>query len=114
MGPAGVPYAADHLLPPSLTLADVVSLAQSLSDSGLTPERTAAQSPRWTGLLSDRETQVLGLLACGQSNAEIASELVLSVRTVEKHVANVYAKIAARGRADTATYALRHGFLNTT
>jgi len=33
------------------------------------------------------------------------------VRTVEKHVASVYAKIGARGRADAATYALRHGLL---
>jgi DNA-binding NarL/FixJ family response regulator len=38
-------------------------------------------------------------------------ELVLSVRTVEKHVANIYTKIGARGRADAATYALRHGLL---
>jgi DNA-binding CsgD family transcriptional regulator len=36
---------------------------------------------------------------------------IASLRTVEKHVANVYAKIGARGRAGAATYALRHGFL---
>ena len=36
------------------------------------------------------------------------------MRTVEKQVANIYAKIGARGRADAATYALRHGLLPTT
>ena len=52
---------------------------------------------------------MLGLLAAGCSNREIASALTLSVRTVEKHVAHVYNKIGARGRTDAATYAVRHG-----
>jgi DNA-binding NarL/FixJ family response regulator len=54
---------------------------------------------------------VLRLVAAGKSNKEVAGDLVLSVRTVEKHVAGVYAKTGARGRADAATYALRHGLL---
>ena len=40
------------------------------------------------------------LVAIGESNRQIAKELVLSVRTVERHVTNIYAKIYARGRAD--------------
>jgi DNA-binding NarL/FixJ family response regulator len=58
--------------------------------------------------LTARELEVLRLVASGRSNREIATDLVLSVRTVEKHIASIYAKIGARGRADAATYALRH------
>src|SRR5262249_38242560 len=50
------------------------------------------------GSLSKRELEVVGLLARGRSNDEIAHELVLSVRTVERHVANAYAKIGVSGR----------------
>ena len=58
--------------------------------------------------LSHREVEVLQLLSTGRSNAEIAEQLVLSVRTVERHITNLYAKIAARGRADATAYAMRH------
>src|SRR5262249_9655162 len=61
--------------------------------------------------LSAREVEVLRCVAAGQSNREIAVALTLSVRTVEKHIANIYTKIGARGRADAATYAIRHGLL---
>ena len=45
----------------------------------------------------------------GDSNAEIAASLGISVNTVERHVSNVYRKIDARGRADATAWALRHG-----
>jgi DNA-binding NarL/FixJ family response regulator len=54
------------------------------------------------------ELEVLQLLASGLSNREIAEELVLSVRTVERHIHNLYAKIGARGKADATAYAFRH------
>ena len=59
--------------------------------------------------LTDREVEVLQLVAGGRKNSEIAEELVLSVRTVERHVGNIYKKIGARGRADAAAYTLTHG-----
>jgi predicted ATPase/DNA-binding CsgD family transcriptional regulator len=59
--------------------------------------------------LTPRETEVLRLLAMGNMNKEIASQLLLSVATVERHVANVYAKIGARGRADATAYAITRG-----
>ena len=59
--------------------------------------------------LTNREVEVLRLVAGGRTNNEIAEELVLSVRTVERHVANIYKKIGARGRADAAAYTLTHG-----
>src|SRR5215211_3900526 len=50
--------------------------------------------------LTAREVEVLRHLAGGRTNDEIAEELFVSVRTVERHVANIYAKIGARGRAN--------------
>jgi predicted ATPase/DNA-binding CsgD family transcriptional regulator len=57
--------------------------------------------------LTPRELEVLRALASGRSNKEIASELFLSVHTVERHVANVYRKISAHNRAQAAAYATR-------
>ena len=45
------------------------------------------------------------------TNREIAEELFMSVRTVERHVANIYGKIGARGRANATTYALSHNLI---
>src|SRR3712207_4333818 len=59
--------------------------------------------------LTAREAEVLGLLAAGKTNRQIAAELFLSVATVQRHVANVYAKIRAHGRAEATAYALRKG-----
>ncbi|MGH2532629.1 MAG: alpha/beta fold hydrolase [Thermomicrobiales bacterium] len=56
--------------------------------------------------LTEREIEVLRLIASGQTNSEIADELTLSVRTVERHIGNLYGKIGARGRADATAYAL--------
>jgi DNA-binding NarL/FixJ family response regulator len=46
-------------------------------------------------------------VAAGRSNREIASTLVLSVHTVERHIANIYRKIDARNRAEATAFALR-------
>ena len=61
--------------------------------------------------LTEREAQVLRLIAGGKTNSEVAGELVLSIRTVERHIGNIYAKIAARGRADATVFALAHGLV---
>ena len=58
--------------------------------------------------LSPREVEVLGLLATGRINREIATELFISVRTVERHIANIYGKIEARSRAEATAYAFRN------
>jgi DNA-binding CsgD family transcriptional regulator len=71
---------------------------------------TAAASA--SGPLSAREVEVLRLIAAGESNPAIAERLVLSIGTVARHTANIYAKIGARGRADAVAYALRHGLID--
>jgi predicted ATPase/DNA-binding CsgD family transcriptional regulator len=59
--------------------------------------------------LTAREAEVIGHLARGKTNKQIAADLVLSVSTVERHVSNIYAKIGARGRAEATAYALSRG-----
>jgi DNA-binding NarL/FixJ family response regulator len=51
---------------------------------------------------------VLLLVAEGRTNREIAAALVLSVHTIERHLANCYRKIGARNRADATAFALRN------
>jgi pimeloyl-ACP methyl ester carboxylesterase/DNA-binding CsgD family transcriptional regulator len=57
--------------------------------------------------LSDRELEVLRLVAAGHSNAEIAAELSISVRTVERHLTNLYTKMGLLGRSARAAAAAR-------
>ena len=57
--------------------------------------------------LTRREHEVLKLVAAGKRNREIATELVLSDRTVQRHIANIYEKIGARNRAEATAFALR-------
>ena len=59
--------------------------------------------------LSGRELEVLRWLAAGETNRQIARRLGLSPHTIERHVAYLYRKIGARGRADATAYALRNG-----
>jgi len=59
--------------------------------------------------LSRREVEVLRLVAAGETNQAIGRRLGISAHTVERHVANIYRKIEARGRADATAYAIRHG-----
>ena len=61
--------------------------------------------------LSPREAEVLRAVAAGKSNRVIAEELVLSRRTVENHLVNIYAKIGATNRATAVAFALRHGLV---
>ncbi len=58
--------------------------------------------------LTPRELEVLALLVAGQSNRKIAESLVLSERTVARHIANIYEKTGVHGRAEITAYALRH------
>lgn len=69
---------------------------------------------RKTGTITDREADVLRLIARGYSNKEIANELSLSVKTVEAHKANAMRKLDLNGRVDIVNYALLQGWLKTT
>jgi DNA-binding NarL/FixJ family response regulator len=59
--------------------------------------------------LTPRELQVLGLVASGLSNREVAAALVVSEKTVARHLANLYVKIGVSSRAAATAYAYEHG-----
>jgi DNA-binding CsgD family transcriptional regulator len=61
--------------------------------------------------LTRREAEVLGLLAQGLSNREIAGLLWLSDRTVERHITGLYRKIGVERRSEATAFALRHGLV---
>jgi DNA-binding NarL/FixJ family response regulator len=59
--------------------------------------------------LTQREAEVLGQIARGRTNAEIAAALFVAETTVKTHINNAFAKIGARNRTEAANYAARHG-----
>ncbi|MEJ7561410.1 MAG: LuxR C-terminal-related transcriptional regulator [Ilumatobacteraceae bacterium] len=61
--------------------------------------------PEWPGGLSPREVEVLGLLARGLTNREIGADLVISERTVARHLSNIFAKIGVATRSAATAYA---------
>lgn len=69
----------------------------------------AANRARLPNGLTPREAEVLRLVAAGRTSYEIGNELVLSVRTVERHISNIYLKTDTHGRASATAYALAHG-----
>jgi predicted ATPase/DNA-binding CsgD family transcriptional regulator len=89
-----------------------LSLEQAVAEALAQETRLAAGRPPAADELTPRELEVLQLLAAGTSNREVADRLVLSVRTVERHVASIYGKIGASGRTARAlatAHALTHG-----
>lgn len=74
-------------------------LGATVPDPGAEPDGIPA--------LSGREREVLALVASGASNEDIARELVMSVRTVERHLSNIYAKLGLSGKAARAAAAAR-------
>lgn len=70
------------------------------------PQREAA-----TGLLSEREQEVLGLVAQGATNREIAARLFLSPHTVKEHTSALYRKLEVRNRAEAVQRAQRLGLI---
>ena len=87
----------ETFLPPSIATEVIASLA------ALGVSREESIEP-----LTDREREVLGLLAQGLSNKDIAQKLYLSVRTVEGHLANVYGKLQVRSRMEAALWAVQN------
>jgi LuxR family transcriptional regulator, maltose regulon positive regulatory protein len=90
--------------------------AASAAEAAALLRRLAGTVAETVGLggthLTPRETEILRLLARGLSNQQIADELVLSVRTVERHIGNVYGKLGVTGgaaRAGATAFALTHG-----
>jgi len=76
-------------------------------------QRRAASEPRTpTATLTEREKEVLGLLAAGKTNKEIAGALGIAENTVKNHLKNILEKLHLENRVQAATFALREGLLN--
>jgi class 3 adenylate cyclase/DNA-binding CsgD family transcriptional regulator len=100
------------LLARALTLSEQLGL-RTLYERASTLAAAVASRPlpkpnMFPDGLTAREVEVLRMIANGESNAEIAVHLALSVKTIERHISNIYGKINARGRADATAYTLRH------
>jgi DNA-binding CsgD family transcriptional regulator len=104
--PSPDPARAHALLLDALKAFEALGMAPWLRSAR---EALGGARPALPDGLTTREAEVLRLVALGRANKEIARELFLSVATVQRHVANIYAKIGVGGRADATRYALRHG-----
>jgi len=87
------------------------ALADVLVDEYLAHHPLPHKQPGGHSLLTDRELEVLRLVAQGYANREIADILYLSPKTVENHRARIMQKLNLRTRADLVRYALREGLL---
>ncbi len=75
--------------------------------------RRAAPAPRqWPAGLTDREVEVLRLVARGKTNRQVAELLVVSPKTVGRHVENLYRKLGVSSRAAAAVFAMEHHLLD--
>jgi ATP/maltotriose-dependent transcriptional regulator MalT len=77
----------------------------------LAPEQPSAPAPEHPGGLTSREVEVLGLVATGLTNSQVANRLFLSPRTVQRHLNSVYHKLGVSSRTAATRFALEHGLL---
>lgn len=83
---------------------DAVLIAGGMPGSGVRVKPPAG--------LTEREVEVLRLVAMGFANKEIAAKLSLSAKTVNNHVQNIYAKIGVSARASAGMFAMQHHLLS--
>ena len=99
--------AGDAVLAPGVT-------RQLLDQVGRRLPGAVSRDPAAAAALTERERQVLGLLAAGLTNAEISAALVLSETTVKTHVSNVLGKLDLRDRVQAVIYAYETGLIGRT
>ena len=96
--------AGDAVLAPGVT-------RQLLDQVGRRLPAAVSRAPAGLAELTEREREVLGMLAAGMSNAEISEALVLSEATVKTHVSRVLAKLGLRDRVQAVIYAYETGLI---
>jgi DNA-binding CsgD family transcriptional regulator len=95
-------FEAMDMLPP---------LKRAMLLRGRRRRESAAKDPAYPDHLSEREVEVLRLIAAGKSNQEIADELVISLNTAMHHVASIFNKTSVSNRAEATSYAHRHALI---
>jgi DNA-binding NarL/FixJ family response regulator len=85
------------------------------ADLGAAPDVSTVDSLQRSGVdtagLSPRELEVVRLVAAGRSNQAIAAQLVLSEKTVARHLSNIFGKLGVGSRTAAAAYAYEHGLV---
>ncbi len=99
--------AGDALLAPAVTKRLIAEFSR-VSAAPRAPDRDRI------GDLTERETEVLSLVARGLSNAEIASRLIVAEQTVKTHVSRILVKLGLRDRTQAAVYAYESGLVRPT
>jgi excisionase family DNA binding protein len=92
-------------------LAEAIAIADALAEGVPLPGAIRSRPPHAPVRLSSREQHVLSLLAQRHTAPEIAEQLFLSVRTVERHVSNVYNKLGVNSRRAAVAVATHHGLV---
>jgi DNA-binding NarL/FixJ family response regulator len=87
---------------------DLAAARETFEELGVT---TSVDAGKEAHGLTGRELQVLRMLAAGSTNKAIAAELVLSERTIDRHVSNIFAKLRVPSRAAATAYAYEHRLL---
>lgn len=98
------------LLGESLAISTQLGMRPLMEKVAILKEKVEAQpakAPEYPDGLTEREVEVLKLIAAGRSNREIGEELFISLNTVARHVSNIFSKTGAVNRAEAASYANR-------
>ncbi|MBX2999995.1 MAG: tetratricopeptide repeat protein [Caldilineaceae bacterium] len=105
----------------AMSVEQAVQYASTLAASA--PHRSSRQQNRQTqatrqdasplSALTEREVEVLRLVASGMTDAQVAEELVLSVRTINSHLRSIYSKLGVNTRTAAARYAVEHGITHS-
>lgn len=90
---------SEVVLPPTIAARALTALAQDLTEKTKPLDR-----------LSERELDILRLLAKGLTNKDIAQTLILSVRTVDAHLRSIFTKLGLRSRTEVALWAVKYGY----
>jgi DNA-binding CsgD family transcriptional regulator len=105
---------AMSLLDESLSISTELGMRPLVERVAALQERAASQpakTPAYPDGLTQREVEVLQLIAAGKTDREIAEELFISARTVGYHVGNILNKTTSSNRTEAATYAAQQGLL---
>lgn len=95
---------------PEVAAADRATALAIYAELGALPDvRRLDEGAGLPGGLTDREGEVLGLVAAGRSNREVARTLVISEKTVSRHLANIFTKLGVPSRTAAAAWAHEHG-----
>jgi DNA-binding CsgD family transcriptional regulator len=105
---------AAPLLAESLATSTQLGMRPLMERVAALQERVASQParpPAYPAGLTHREVEVLRLVAAGKTSVEIASELILSRRTVERHISNIYSKTNSHNRSEVTAFAFTQGLM---